>query len=166
MLRASCRGNLRRQDDLAGIESATWQQKMTAGGFMKAISIGRVLCALAIALACGTDIARADMWSCDQNVGDKVITQVWIVADDRLSTSSDDRRYRIIRNDARLLVAFHKDWEYKVAGGTPLVSYVIIDKTTGALIDLNDSVLTTLGAEYKDTATPDVAVGHCTVSQP
>ena len=47
-----------------------------------------------------------------------------------------------------------------------MVSYVIIEKATGALIDLNDFVLTTLGEEYKDTATPDAGVGHCTLTQP
>jgi hypothetical protein len=85
---------------------------------------------------------------------------------DRLTTPSDERQYRIVRNDQRTLVAFRKDWEYKIGGGTPFVSYVIIEKATGVLLDLNDSVLTTLGEEYKDTATPDVGVGHCTLTQP
>jgi hypothetical protein len=88
------------------------------------------------------------------------------VSGDRLTTPSDERYYRIVRNDQHILVAFHKDWEYKIGGGTPFVSYVIIEKTTGTLFDLNDSVLTSLGEEYKDTATPDVGVGHWTLAQP
>ncbi len=133
---------------------------------MKTILSAAGLCCATAAIACCSDIARADTWSCEQNVAAKTIKQVWIVSGERLSTPNNERHYRIIRNDARVLVAFHKDWEYKIGGGTPLVAYVIIDKTTGALIDLNDSVLTTLGAEYKDTATPDVAVGHCALTQP
>ena len=133
---------------------------------MKTILSGAALCCAAMAVACGSDIAKADTWSCEQKAADKTITQVWTVSGDRLSTPNDERRYRIIRNDERVLIAFHKDWEYKIGGGTPLVAYIIIDKTTGALIDLNDSVLTTLGAEYKDTATPDATLGHCMLSQP
>jgi hypothetical protein len=133
---------------------------------MRPLLAGAGLCGAAIAVASFSDIANADTWSCEQNVADKTIKQVWIVSGERLSLPNDERHYRIIRNDARVLVAFHKDWEYKIGGGTPLVAYIIIDKTTGALIDLNDSVLTTLGAEYKDTATPDVTVGHCALTQP
>ena len=139
---------------------------MMAGGVMKTILGGAGLCCAAIAVACCCDIAKADTWSCEQNAADKTIKQVWTVSGDRLTTPNDEKRYRIIRNDARVLIAFHKDWEYKIGGGTPLVAYIIIDKTTGALIDLNDSVLTTLGAEYKDTATPDAAVGYCALTQP
>jgi hypothetical protein len=133
---------------------------------MKAILGGAGLCSAIVAIACSGDIAKAETWSCEQRVADKIAKQVWIVSDDRLTAPNDERNYRVIRNDARVLVAFHKDWEYKIGAGTPLVSYVIIDKTTGALVDLNDSVLTTLGAEYKDTATPDVSVGHCALTQP
>jgi hypothetical protein len=131
---------------------------------MKTLMNGIALCCAVSAFA--GDTVKADTWSCEQNVADKTIKQVWTVTGDRLSTPDDERRYRIIRNDARVLIAFHKDWEYKIGGGTPLVAYIIIDKATGALIDLNDSVLTTLGAEYKDTATPDAAVGHCALAQP
>jgi len=56
--------------------------------------------------------------------------------------------------------------ERYLGGGWEGEVYVIIEKATGTLIDLNDNVLTTLGEEYKDTATPDVGVGHCTVTQP
>jgi hypothetical protein len=134
--------------------------------FMKTILSGAGLCCAAIAVACCSDTARADTWSCEQNIADKAVKRVWVVSGNRLTAPNDDNRYRIIRNDERVLIAFHKDWEYKIGGGTPLVAYIIIDKATGALIDLNDSVLTTLGAEYKDTATPDAALGHCTLSQP
>jgi hypothetical protein len=133
---------------------------------MKTILSAAGLCCTAIAVACCGDIAKADTWSCEQNVADKTVKRQWIVSGDRLTAPNDENRYRIIRNDGRVLIAFHKDWEYKIGGGTPLVAYIIIDKTTGALIDLNDSVLTTLGAEYKDTATPDATVGHCVQSQP
>ena len=118
---------------------------------MKAILGGVGLCSAIVAIACSGGIAKAETWSCEQRVADKIAKQVWIVSDDRLTAPNDERNYRIIRNDARVLVAFHKDWEYKIGGGTPLVSYVIIDKTTGALIDLNDSVLTTLA---RNTRTP------------
>ena len=131
---------------------------------MKTIVIGAGLCWAAV--ACCSDVAKADTWACEQSVGAKTVKRVWTVAGEQLSTPNDDGHYRIIKNDARFLIAFHKDWEFKIGGGTPLVAYIIIDKTTGALIDLNDSVLTTLGAEYKDTATPDVVIGHCALTQP
>jgi hypothetical protein len=133
---------------------------------IRTMSSGAGLCCAVIAIACLSDIARAETWSCDQSTADKTVAQVWIVSGDTLTRPGDERRYRIVRNDQRVLVAFHKDWEYKIGGGTPFVSYVIIEKASGTLIDLNDSVLTSLGEEYKDTATPDVAVGHCTLTQP
>ena len=133
---------------------------------MKAISSGAGLCAAVIAITCLSGMAKAETWSCDQSIANKTVVQAWSVSGDRLTTPSDERYYRIVRNDQRTLVAFRKDWEYKIGGGTPLVSYVIIEKATGALFDLNDSVLTALGEEYKETATPDVGVGHCTLTQP
>ena len=133
---------------------------------IKTMSSGAALCSAVIAVACLSAIARAETWSCEESRADKTVAQVWIVSGDRLTTPSDERYYRVVKNDQRTLVAFRKDWEYKIGGGTPFVSYVIIEKATGALIDLNDSVLTTLGEEYKDTATPDVGVGHCTLTQP
>ena len=133
---------------------------------MKSISSSAGFCSAIIAITCVSAAAKGETWSCDQSMADKTIKQVWIVSGDRLTTPSDERNYRIVRNDQHILVAFHKDWEYKIGGGTPFVSYVIIDKTAGTLIDLNDSVLTSLGEEYKDIATPDVGVGHCTLRQP
>jgi hypothetical protein len=133
---------------------------------MKAISIGAGLCTAVIAIACLSDVAKGETWSCEQDRAHKTVAQVWVVSGDRLTTPGDERQYRIVRNDQRALVAFRKDWEYKVGGGTPFVSYVIIEKGTGTLFDLNDNVLTTLGEEYKDTVTPDVGVGHCTLAQP
>jgi hypothetical protein len=133
---------------------------------MKTISAGVAFCSATMALACLSDAARAETWSCEQKAANKTIEQVWIVSGDRLTTPNDERNYRIVKNDQRVLVAFHKDWEFKIAGGTPFVSYVIIDKATGGLFDLNDSVLTSLGEDYKDTATPDVGIGHCTLAQP
>jgi len=133
---------------------------------MRVVSGGAALCFAAVALACLSAGAKAETWSCEQKAANKTIVQVWIVSGDRLTTPDDERHYRIVKNDQRVLVAFHKDWEYKIAGGTPFVTYVIIDKTTGSLIDLNDSVLTSLGEDYKDTATPDVGAGHCTLTEP
>jgi len=133
---------------------------------MTSISSAAGLCFAVIAITCLSDIARAETWSCEQSTAGKTVKQVWIVSGDRLTTPSDERYYRIVKNDQRALVAFRKDWEYKIGGGTPLVSYVVIEKATGTLIDLNDNVLTTLGEEYKDTATPDVGVGHCAATQP
>jgi hypothetical protein len=133
---------------------------------MKIISSGAALCSALFAITCLSGIAKGETWSCEQSRADKTVKQEWIVSGDRLTTPGDERHYRIVRNDQRTLVAFRKDWEYKIGGGTPLVSYVIIEKATGALFDLNDSVLTTLGEEYKETATPDVGVGHCTLMQP
>jgi hypothetical protein len=137
----------------------------------KTIPGGAGLCSAIIAITClsdtaFTDMAKGETWSCEQSRADKTVVQLWIVSGDRLTTPSDERYYRIVRNDQRILVAFRKDWEYKIGGGTPFVSYVIIEKATGTLFDLNDSVLTTLGEEYKDTATPDVGVGHCTLTPP
>ena len=138
-----------------------------AGGLMKKTKLsGAGLCCAAIAVGCCSGVARAEAWSCEQNVADKTIKQTWVVSGDRLTVPNDERNYRIIKNDARVLVAFRKDWEYKIGGGTPLVAYIIIDKTTGALVDLNDGVLTTLGAEYKDTVTPEAVLGHCAPAQP
>jgi hypothetical protein len=133
---------------------------------MKSISSSAGLCSAIIAITCVSATAKGETWSCAQSMADKTVKQVWIVSGDRLTTPSDERYYRIVRNDQHILVAFHKDWEYKIGGGTPFVSYVIIEKTAGTLFDLNDSVLTSLGEEYKDTATPDVGVGHCTLTQP
>jgi hypothetical protein len=133
---------------------------------MKTMSNGVSLCSAVVAIACSSDLGRAETWSCEQTVTGKSVQQVWIVAGDQLTTPSDERRYRILRNDQRVLIAFHKDWEYKIGGGTPLVEYVIVEKATGTLIDLNDSVLTILGSEYKDSVTPDVGVGHCSSAQP
>jgi hypothetical protein len=133
---------------------------------MMSISSSAGLCSAIIGITCVSATAKGETWSCDQSVAEKTVNQVWIVSGDRLTTPSDERNYRIVRNDQHILVAFHKDWEYKIGGGTPFVSYVIIEKKTGTLIDLNDSVLTSLGEEYKDTATPDVGVGHCTLTQP
>ena len=131
---------------------------------MKTILSGAGLCCAAIAVACCSDIAKADTWSCEQNIADKAVKRVWIVSGDRLTASNDDSRYRIIRNDERVLMRFTKTGNTRSAEAPRLSP--IIDKTTGALIDLNDSVLTTLGAEYKDTATPDATVGHCVLTQP
>jgi len=130
------------------------------------ISSGAALCSAVVAIACVSDIAKGETWSCEQSNAGKTVNHVWIVSGDRLTTPSDERQYRIVTNDQRALVAFRKDWEYKIGGGTPFVAYVIIEKSTGMLIDLNDSVLTTLGEEYKDTVTPDVGIGHCTLTQP
>ena len=133
---------------------------------MRKTSSGAALCSGVVVISCLSAIAKAETWSCEQSIANKTVNHVWIVSGDRLTTPSDERHYRIVTNDQRALVSFRKDWEYKIGGGTPLVAYVIIEKTTGTLIDLNDSVLTTLGEEYKDTATPDVGIGHCTLTQP
>jgi hypothetical protein len=133
---------------------------------MTAISNGAALCSAVVAIACLSGAAKAETWSCEQKAANKTVVQVWTVSGDRLTTPNDDKHYRIVKNDQRVLVAFHKDWEFKIAGGTPFVSYVIIDKVTGGLVDLNDSVLTSLGEEYKDTSTPDVGIGHCTLTEP
>jgi hypothetical protein len=133
---------------------------------MRAISKSAAVCLAVMAIACRCGAAQAETWSCEQSAANKTVVQVWTVSGDRLTVPNDERSYRIVKNDQRILVAFHKDWEYKIAGGTPFVSYVIIEKKTGSLIDLNDSVLTSLGEDYKDTATPDVGVGHCTLMQP
>jgi len=130
------------------------------------ISNGAALCSTVVAITCLSAIAKGETWSCEQSNTGKTVNHVWIVSGDRLTTPNDERHYRIVTNDQRALVAFRKDWEYKIGGGTPLVAYVIIEKTTGTLIELNDSVLTTLGEEYKDTTTPDVGIGHCTLTQP
>jgi hypothetical protein len=136
------------------------------GDVMTRVSRGAALCSAVITVAFLGGGAKAETWSCEQSAANKTVVQVWTVSGDRLTVPNDERSYRIVKNDQRVLVAFHKDWEYKIAGGTPFVSYVVIEKATGSLIDLNDSVLTSLGEDYKDTATPDVGVGHCTLIQP
>ncbi len=133
---------------------------------MTAMSKGSAFCSAVVAIACASGMAKAETWSCEQKAANKTVAQVWTVSGDRLTVPNDEKSYRIVKNDQRVLVAFHKDWEFKIAGGTPFVSYVIIDKATGGLFDLNDSVLTSLGEEYKDTSTPDVGVGHCTLTEP
>jgi hypothetical protein len=131
-----------------------------------AMSKGAALCSVAIAIAGLNSAAKAETWSCEEKTASKTVTQVWTVAGDRLTTPNDQKQFRIVRNDPHILVAFHKDWEFKIAGGTPFVAYVIIDKATGGLLDLNDSVLTSLGEDYKDTVTPDANTGHCTLTEP
>ena len=133
---------------------------------MRKISRGAAACSAVVAIACLGGTAKGETWSCEQGAADKTVNHVWTVSGDRLTTPNEERYYRIVTNDQRVLVAFRKDWEYKIGGGTPLVAYVIIEKATGTLIDLNDSVLTTLGEEYKDSATPDAGIGHCTLTLP
>ena len=63
-------------------------------------------------------MAKAETWSCEQSRANKTVKQVWNVSDDRLTTPGEERYYRIVTNDQRALVAFRKDWEYKIGGGT------------------------------------------------
>jgi hypothetical protein len=79
--------------------------------------------------------------------------------------------FRVVYNDDHMLVAFARYWkrpweDEKNQDGrakSPMTFYIIIEKNTGAYIELNDMIVTFLGEKFKDVdpAKPDVAVGHC-----
>jgi hypothetical protein len=70
---------------------------------MKSISSSAGLCSAIIAITCVSATAKGETWSCDQSMADKTVKQVWIVSGDRLTTPSDERYYRIVRNDQHIL---------------------------------------------------------------
>jgi hypothetical protein len=61
-------------------------QLLSGWAVMKSISSAAGLCFAVIAIACLSDIAKAETWSCDQSIADKTVKQVWIVSGDRLTT--------------------------------------------------------------------------------
>jgi len=73
---------------------------------------------------------------------------------------------RVVKNDQRVLVAFFKKWENAKRREGGFTNYIIIEKTTGTLIELDDIVMTSMGEIYKDEAEPHLDVGHCILTQP
>jgi len=49
---------------------------------------------------------------------------------------------------------------------SPVNTYVIIEKTTGTAIHMDDSVTEVLGERYGESATPSVELGHCVLTAP
>ena len=70
--------------------------------------------------------------------------------------------YLVAHNDERLLVGFHKSWDEKGGGAS---TYVIIEKNTGLYMEIDDIVVTAMGPRYRDTATPGIRTGHCTLAE-
>jgi hypothetical protein len=67
--------------------------------------------------------------------------------------------YRVVQNDRNVLVAWFRGQTAKEGGFT---DYVIIEKTTGTLIDVEDIVI----SSSNDTPSPNVDVGHCVLIRP
>jgi hypothetical protein len=71
-----------------------------------------------------------------------------------------------VKNDQRVVVAFFKKWKNANERDGGFSHYVIIEKTTGTLIELDDNVMSVMGETYKDVAEPRVDVGHCELTRP
>jgi hypothetical protein len=83
--------------------------------------------------------ANAETWSCTVKMetpeGYTEYIQEWTIAEDRMRAPRGRGFYRVILNDENSIVAFIK-W-----GDDPLVmNYVIINRMTGAYLEINNSL--------------------------
>jgi hypothetical protein len=131
---------------------------------------------LIAAMVAASSAAFGETWSCERPyMGEKTEKMKWVVSGDQIRAftaatpkTGAKKFYRIMKNDSRVLVAFYKIWpERRTDSGSIL--YVIIDKTSGILIEVNDIALNVAGEEWaKDNplASPEVEIGHCVQTAP
>jgi hypothetical protein len=116
-----------------------------------------------------TNTALGETWLCDLTVleGKPAAKIKWVITGDQMRAFNAARpttgavdAYRVVRNDDRVLVAFFKKW--KPHRDDSFTSYYVLDKTSGTLVELNDSVMNAIGMGVgSEFAVPNVEVGHC-----
>ena len=118
--------------------------------------------AFAFAACSLNTIANAETWSCDYKMTNgKTFTQKWTIANGRMTAPNGKVYFRVTLNDDRFLIAFHKFRQSST--DDPILLLVIVEKKTGAFLDISTVVMSTMGETYDDTSEPDVETGHCTL---
>jgi hypothetical protein len=117
--------------------------------------------ALAFAACSLNTIANAETWSCDYKIIEKTFTQKWSIANGRMTAPNGKGYFRVTLNDDRFLIAFHKF--RRPSMDDPVLLLVIIEKKTGAYLDIDTAVMSNMGKAYDDISEPNVETGHCTL---
>jgi hypothetical protein len=103
-----------------------------------------VRCAILIAaMSVASSAAVAETWSCERPAGrEKTERMKWVVSGKQMRAftparpSGSNPPHLVVRNDTRALLAVFKKYDRRQEFGS--LSYIIIDKKTGALIELYD----------------------------
>jgi hypothetical protein len=104
----------------------------------------------------------SETWSCERTI-EKITEPVkWVVSGDQMRAfrpahPSGGKPNRVVQNDNRVVVAFSRV-------SNDATYYIIIDKTSGTLIEMDDIGLH-LGWK-SDFDKPDVYLGHCVQTAP
>lgn len=116
---------------------------------------------LTTAMSAVSSTAFSETWSCERTVpGDKTEQMKWVVSGDQMRAFTPGfpagaKPFRVVQNNNRVIVAFYR-------GSRDLTLYIIVDKTSGSLIEMDDLPLNVLG----ESAKPDVYIGHCVQTAP
>ncbi len=107
-----------------------------------------VIILAAVALSGAINAALGEEWLCETTIleGKPPAKTKWVINGDQMRAFGAKDAFRVLRNDDRFVVAFFKK------RNPFLTLYLILDKMSGALIELED-----LGSEFE----PGVEVGHC-----
>jgi hypothetical protein len=104
----------------------------------------------------------AETWSCETELAGKSQKQEWIIAGDRMFSPKGKGHLQVAHNDDHVVVGFFRNWDSKTRSSFQ----VIIEKTTGTYVEMNDIVMNVLGKEFKDTTSLSVDVGQCALTKP
>ncbi len=103
----------------------------------------------------------ADEWSCNYKSNEKTFTQKWIVANGRMTAPSGKGGLRVILNDDRVLIGFFKFRQKP--NNEPVLEFIIIDKKSGAYLEIDTALMSAMGKDHDDVSEPNVETGHCTL---
>jgi len=121
--------------------------------------------ALAFAVYSLSTTANAETWSCDLSPGTKMHSVVqYSVSHGRMTSSSSHGQapgsLRVSLNDDHFLVAFAK---LSKVDPNPIM-FMIIEKKSGALLSIENVLMTVIGKSYGTDEVPSVEDnGHCTL---
>jgi hypothetical protein len=102
--------------------------------------------------------AAAEIWSCDYK--DHRHTN-WTVIGNKMEAAGGKTPLTIAYNDDHVLVARLTRWTAEQR--SPFTVTVVIEKTAGTVVEIDNIVTVAIGEVYKKVVTPDARTGHCTL---
>jgi hypothetical protein len=128
---------------------------------------------IALALAaiiCGsTTAANAEKWSCEMEMKKgKPYKQEWIVSDDKMKMFVPKGKgfYRVAVDDDDTLLGFLRFWADPAKSPRPFTSYVLIVKSTGVAIEIDDNDFDWDRDPSSGCRRGVSSFGHCSLEQP